>query len=100
MHEIGTVTTSLVFRELQRHRDTVEASLCAVRPYWIFPRRSKNGWWSSCGRPLAVVRTGQIGTGKLTDILFGCSSWSPHPLLTSQAPLVIQIPQATRGFPC
>src|SRR5437763_16265009 len=51
MHEIGTVTTSLVFRELQRHRDTVEASLCAVRPYWIFPRRSKNGCWPSCGRP-------------------------------------------------
>src|SRR5205823_13689983 len=55
MHEIGTVRTSLVFRELQRHRDTVEGSLCAVRPYWISPCRSKNGCWPSCAMPATTA---------------------------------------------
>src|SRR5262249_41099817 len=50
------------------------------------------------GRPLAVVRTGRIGTSKLRDSLCVHSPWSPHGLLTSQAAPVIQIPQATRRF--
>src|SRR5712692_870862 len=45
---------------------------------------------------LTLIRTGRIGTGKLADILFACSPGSPHALLTAQAPLVIQIPQAAR----
>src|SRR3989442_10014706 len=49
MHEIGTVRTSLVFRELRHHRDTVEESLCLVRPYWIFRSPSKTGCWPSYG---------------------------------------------------
>src|SRR5713226_6002909 len=49
MHEIGTVRTSLVFRELLHIRDIVEESLCPARPYWIFHRPSKNGCWPSYG---------------------------------------------------
>jgi|SRR5215467_9460403 len=53
MHEIGTVRISLIFRELQYYRDTVEESLCPVRPYWIFRRPSKIG----CGPRCAVRGT-------------------------------------------
>jgi hypothetical protein len=45
---------------------------------------------------LTGVRTGQIGTSKLGDLLFDYSFWLPHAPLTSQTAPVIQIPQATK----